>query len=78
MQFLICFFTESVRLKSNDNIEMDNKFDVSVTCVVSVCCYEPCLLLKGEYSELRHDGPKKNSKKVSFLHSFFTDNLFLT
>ena len=34
-----------MRHKSNDSIEMDHKFDVSVTCVVSVYCYEPCLLL---------------------------------
>ena len=76
---VIIVFSESVRLKSNDSIEMDNKFDVSVTCVVSVYCYNPCLLLKGEYSELRHDGPKKNSKKVSFCdsYSFFTSLLLI-
>ncbi len=42
---LLLLFSESVRLKSNDSsIEMDNKFDVSVTCVVSVYCYNPHLL----------------------------------
>ena len=61
-----------MRHKSNDSIELDHRFDVSVTCVVPVYCYEPCLLLQGEYSELRHNGPVKNSKKVSFLDSFFT------
>ncbi len=43
-------------------------------CIVSVYCYHPYLLLKGEYSELRHDGPKNNSKKVSFLTYFSLTN----
>ena len=61
-----------MRHKSNDSIEMDHRFDVNVMCVVSVYCYEPCLSLQGEYSALQHNGPVKNSKKVSFLDSFYT------
>ncbi len=58
---------DNVRLKSNGSMEMDDKFDVGFSCIVLVYCYEPCLLLKREYSELPTGGPKQSSLKVSFL-----------